>query len=114
MRWLIATVQDKQSKLKVSEAVCSKPAHLNGRNIWSITQADLNCTGNVSRPCDSNGEWQYLQYNCLRADFKNAVNQTYSLTGNVTSAEVIKALSAVANVTEYKENRTSSELLNTT
>ena len=41
-------------------------------------------------------------------------SKTYLLTGNVTSAEVINALSAVANVTEYKENRTSSELLNTT
>ncbi|KAH3711462.1 hypothetical protein DPMN_071131 [Dreissena polymorpha] len=71
-------------------------------------------TSNVSRPCDSNGTWQYPQYNCLRADVSNAVNQAYLLTGNVTLAEVIKALWAVANVTEYKENRTSSELLNTT
>ncbi|KAH3691872.1 hypothetical protein DPMN_191050 [Dreissena polymorpha] len=70
--------------------------------------------GNVSRPCDSNGTWQYPQYNCLRADVSNAVNQAYMLTGNVTSADVINALSAVANVTEYKENRTSPELLNTT
>ncbi|KAH3711426.1 hypothetical protein DPMN_071095 [Dreissena polymorpha] len=45
MRWLIATVQDKQSKLEVYGGVCSKPAHLNGRNILNITQADLNCTG---------------------------------------------------------------------
>ncbi|XP_052277704.1 adhesion G protein-coupled receptor B1-like isoform X2 [Dreissena polymorpha] len=86
-----------------------KTTHIELRNTSILT---IQC--NVSRPCDSNVEWQYPQYNCLRADVINAVNQTYLLTGNVTSGEVINALSEVANVTEYKENRTSSELLNTT
>ncbi|XP_052227710.1 probable oxidoreductase PXDNL [Dreissena polymorpha] len=44
LRWLIETVQDSQSKLKVYGAVCSEPAHLKGRNIVNVIQSDLNCT----------------------------------------------------------------------
>ncbi|KAH3691866.1 hypothetical protein DPMN_191044 [Dreissena polymorpha] len=45
MGWLIKTVQDSQSNLTVSGAVCSEPAHLKGRNIKNVIQADLNCNG---------------------------------------------------------------------
>ncbi|XP_052256377.1 neurogenic locus notch homolog protein 1-like [Dreissena polymorpha] len=44
LRWLIETVQDSQSKLKVRDAVCEVPAHLRGRNLVNVTQADLNCS----------------------------------------------------------------------
>ncbi|KAH3691552.1 hypothetical protein DPMN_190795, partial [Dreissena polymorpha] len=44
LRWLMETVQDSQSKIKVYGVVCKVPAHLQGRDIVTVTRADLNCS----------------------------------------------------------------------
>ncbi|KAH3797187.1 hypothetical protein DPMN_150763, partial [Dreissena polymorpha] len=99
---------------------CQKNIDSRGRE-WNESFSGITSTqdcyegfkGYVSRLCDWNGIWQYPQYNCQRANVSNAVNKIDLLTGNVTSEEVIKALSAVVEVTENKENPNSSELLTT-
>ncbi|XP_052218096.1 slit homolog 3 protein-like [Dreissena polymorpha] len=73
LQWLIETVQDSQSNLRVNGAECSEPAHLKGRNMVHVTQADLNCDTQandtnecVTQPCKNGAKCTNLQntYSC--------------------------------------------------
>ncbi|XP_052212434.1 uncharacterized protein LOC127831491 [Dreissena polymorpha] len=44
LRWLIVTAQAGESNVTVTDAVCSEPAHLKGREIRNVAPADLNCS----------------------------------------------------------------------
>ncbi|KAH3722314.1 hypothetical protein DPMN_065271 [Dreissena polymorpha] len=44
LRWLIEKVHASQSNFTVWYAKCSEPAHLQGRNLVNVPQADLTCS----------------------------------------------------------------------
>ncbi|KAH3802345.1 hypothetical protein DPMN_156021 [Dreissena polymorpha] len=51
LRWLIETFQAGKSNVRVYDAVCSEPAHLKGRYIRNVTQADINCSTHDINEC---------------------------------------------------------------
>ncbi|KAH3783921.1 hypothetical protein DPMN_161871 [Dreissena polymorpha] len=52
MRWLMEAVKGGMYKLNVYDAKCTQPAHLKGRDIANLTQADFNCSTQRDGRCN--------------------------------------------------------------